>query len=216
MKNLVSRIFAAALALCLTACSPQWSSPVFESQAASPKWIVGLWVDRSGDRVVRLKTHDSGLDVLFADENFTFMGSAVVTAHDGSYFFNVNLKDGKYLSSGSTHYPGKAPLSGYLVSYVDRVSDDEIKVTQIDYDSLFSGIGTSKRRVGTDLCRNVALFGETLHEPTHLPQGPDVICDLLDTNVFVGSDAGVALKRSNNSIELFRTKVAGPSIGKPA
>lgn len=206
MRNSAVRIFATVFMLSLAACSPQWTRPVFESQVAMPNWIAGLWVDSSASQVVRLTAHDKDFEIWISDESYTLLGSALVTAHDGEYFLNVKLKDAKYLLSTSSSPPGKASLSGYLVSYVDRINDDVLMITQIDYEKLLGNVGRGKKPVGTDLCRRRVLFSEALRPSAQFLSGPPLFCYLLDTDALVGKGTGVVLERSSESIELHRVK----------
>jgi hypothetical protein len=164
MIRLVSTILVVILVVFLAACTPQWNEPVFKSQTATPKWLAGLWVDRSGDYVPRLQARGNGFEVLAIGKEQVFLSSAFVTTKNDDLFINVRL-DGKYLSTGPIGDPDEVPppgsAPGYIVFYIDRISDDDVKFTEIDYDKLFADL-EGNRRVGTDLCRKVPLFAREL------------------------------------------------------
>jgi hypothetical protein len=222
MSRLVATTLVVVLAASLAACSPQWSAPVFESQTATPKWLAGLWTDSSGKEVLRFKERDSDFEVLFGNENFVFLGSALVTMQSNELFISVGLRDGRVLWSG----PGRKPdrmlrlMSGYFVYYIDRVNDDEIELAPIDYEKLFARLEASKR-IGTDLCQKEPLFGRTLQRPRnpplepeeHLLPGPELLCYLLDTNALARSGGARLLERGDNVYNYFRVKTVGSSGG---
>jgi hypothetical protein len=118
---------------------------------------------------MRLKAQGNGFEVLTIDEKDVSLGSALVTTNNNDLFISFGLRDGKVLSNGKFLRPpirSKAPLSGYearltgyIVFFIDRINDDEIKITHIDYEKLFARLEANKR-VGTDLCRKVPLFAQ--------------------------------------------------------
>jgi hypothetical protein len=251
MRSFVSRTLGALLLASLAGCSgtPQWSEPLFKSQAATPSWLEGLWEDSSGTGFIRLKAQGNRFEYVGVDERFVFLGSASVTRQNDELFLSMRPKDGKYLASdpkrvgrihaGSFDRLGKVPLSGYYIRYLDRVSDDEIKLTEIDYDDLFASLKDRKERLGIDLCRKVPLSAEALQrqrhpdpspcqeftvDPAHPEQPPpptprcqavseEANCDLLDTNTIMDSRGGLILARSDNSETYHRMKAHASSGG---
>jgi hypothetical protein len=244
MRRSVAKTLVIALVVSLAGCIPQWSEPVFKSHTATPGWLAGLWVDSSGDEVIRLRARGNDFEYLAMDEKTVFLGAALVTGQNGDLFISIRPRDGKYLSSGPIRAAGaggllrlgKVPLSGYFVSYIDRISDEEIRITEIDYYKLFAGLKASKQRLGTDLCRKVPLFAQTLQQQTSsaeparlegasaedatgLSERTSVhhyagsACDLLDTNAVEQSGGGSMLERSDSSVEYYRVKTPGSSRG---
>jgi hypothetical protein len=150
MSHLACRALAIVLVAFLAGCTspPQWSEPVFKAAAATPEWLAGLWADSSGDELMRLHVGDNGYEVLSMSKNSVSLGTAAVTARNNDFFISMWLGDAKYLvagpgghiHSGSVRELSAVRLSGYFLSFVDRVSDDEIRITEIDFYPLFTGL----------------------------------------------------------------------------
>lgn len=204
MSRNVYRILTIFLAGLCASCSPQWSSPIASDGVTSPNWVAGLWVDKSSDRILRLTARDKDFEVLYTDSKFVFLGSGLITQHNGDNFLNVMLKGGRYLSNDKDRYPGKAPLSGFLVSYIDKVGDDEIRITQINYEKLASSWGSNDDVIGINLCRGKTLHGWDIKPSDFALQRPDLICNLLDTKALSSKGIFQKLERSDTSVELYR------------
>jgi hypothetical protein len=233
VSHSVAKILVVVLAVSLAGCIPQWSEPVFKSHTATPSWLSGLWVASSGDEVIRLKARGNDFEYLIISDKTVYMGSALITTQSDDFFISIRPSDGKYFSD--VPGLGKVPLAGYFVAYIDRISDEEIRITDIDYYKLFTGLKASKKRLGTDLCDKVALFAQALQqqitslEPTASPAGtedvphiprPDPVhhyagslCDLLDTSAIEQSGGSSMLHRSDSSVEYYRVKGPGYSVG---
>jgi hypothetical protein len=233
VSHSVAKSLVIVLVVSLAGCIPQWSEPVFKSHTATPSWLAGLWVASSGDEVIRLKARGNDFEYLVISDKTVYMGSALITIQNDDFFISIRPRDGKYFSD--VPGLGKVPLSGYFVAYIDRINDEEIRITDIDYYRLFAGLKESKKRLGTDLCDKVPLFARALQqqitslEPTDSPAGGEDVphlyhpasvrhyagslCDLLDTNAIEQSGGATMLHRSDSSVEYYRVKSAGPSRG---
>jgi hypothetical protein len=183
-NRFVFRALMVAVVVSLEACIgiPQWNEPVFKSQATTPIWLAGLWMAKEGDGVMRFTARDTDFEVLSMGKDVVCLGSAFVTTHNGDFFISELPGDVKCLLSGlpvrsyRPRHLGEAPLAGYLVFYLDRVNDDEIRITKIDYDRLFEGLEASKEQLGTDLCRKVSLSIQALQRQRRgceQPASPD-------------------------------------------
>jgi hypothetical protein len=228
VSHSVAKSLVIVLVVSLAGCIPQWSEPVFKSHTAAPSWLAGLWVASSGDEVIRLKARGNDFEYLVVSDKTVYMGSALITTHNDDFFISIRPRDGKYFSD--VPGLGKVPLAGYFVAYIDRINDEEIRITDIDYYKLFTGLKASKKRLGTDLCGKVSLFSQVLQqqitspEPTDSPAGAEDVpqlshpasvrhyagslCDLLDTNAIEQSGGATMLQRSDSSVEYYRVKSA--------
>jgi hypothetical protein len=189
----------------LSACSPQWSEPVFKSQAVTPSWLEGLWIDESGS-TLRLLPKDGRFVFWYTSDTGVILSTALVTSYDKDFFFSLNLKDLKVLASE----PQKEEVYfGYHVMYLDRVTDDHIRLTEPDYPKIFARLEPDKR-IGTDTCAKLPLLGRTLQVRDSPLAGSDSACVLLDTNAVGGS----LLERSDKGAEFFRVKVRAAAGSK--
>jgi hypothetical protein len=253
--SMIRFVYGTLLAVLVTALSgcvgtPQWSEPVYKGETVTPVWLAGLWAEREGDGLMRLTPREHDFEVLYAYEKGVCLGSAFITTQNGDLFISRRPRDMKCLESGPPvrsfgpiRRVGKVPLAGYMVSYLDRISDDDVRITEIDYNSLFAQLETRRNRVGTDLCRHVPLSAEALerqrnacHEERAAPapgspesqpleqdtQPPcqavsdEAYCNLLDTRAVMQNGGGSILHRASSHVEYHRVKTDSSSGGSVA